>query len=371
MADIEFILPNRIGTYLQRLSIDYRLHGDTRLAEIISVARVYVDLETSYDGWDGGTWGHEVTLFLGLDDFKHVPLTEQQEIGERIREDLNKASASVQNEQIDAVHIELLDEADPKAQAALSPTAISPASSSSLPYWEDETIRLFISHKDTHKHLAHSLASELKRYGISSFVAHDTIEPDEEWLREIERALATMEVMLALITDNFFDGVWTNQEVGFAKGRQVPVISVKFESQAPAGFIQGRQAFPGDFNDIRETANRIFEGIIKRIGAGSRINGVLIKAFENSHSYKQAEENFALLQHIQRASESEVGRLVEAFNQNSQIHDCFYLLAANRVPDLIKRISGREFELINRKLVDAEIDKIPNGIPGFDDDIPF
>ena len=75
--------------------------------------------------------------------------------------------------------------------------------------WDPVSIRLFISHIDTVKVDAHKLASELKKYGIDSFVSHDDIEPDEDWQREIEKALVSMDAMLAFISDDFFESAWT------------------------------------------------------------------------------------------------------------------------------------------------------------------
>jgi hypothetical protein len=61
------------------------------------------------------------------------------------------------------------------------------------------------------------------------------------WQQEIEKGLETMEVMLAFITDDFHDSVWTNQEVGYALGKGVPIIPVKFGRNDPDGFIGSKQ----------------------------------------------------------------------------------------------------------------------------------
>jgi len=50
-----------------------------------------------------------------------------------------------------------------------------------------------------------------------------------------------MDSFVALLTGGFHDSLWTDQEVGFAFGRGVPIISVKLEI-APYGFIGKFQA---------------------------------------------------------------------------------------------------------------------------------
>ena len=137
-----------------------------------------------------------------------------------------------------AIDLELAD----RRRRGISASAKAPARSPSvnlIVYLFGRRVkpRLFISHRDTHKVDAQDLADALKPYGISAFVAHDTIEPMTTWQREIEGGLATMEVMVAFITDDFHDSDCPNQEVGIALGKSVPVIPVKFERTDPKGFI--------------------------------------------------------------------------------------------------------------------------------------
>ena len=55
-------LPSKIGSYFKRLKLEYGRTDQTRLLEIITTARVQVIEETSYDNWNGGTYGHDVIL---------------------------------------------------------------------------------------------------------------------------------------------------------------------------------------------------------------------------------------------------------------------------------------------------------------------
>lgn len=78
-------------------------------------------------------------------------------------------------------------------------------------------------------------------YGILGFVAHEDIHPTLEWQSEIERALHTMDAFIAVHTLGFSASFWTQQEVGFAVGRGVKVISFKM-GEDPTGFISKQQA---------------------------------------------------------------------------------------------------------------------------------
>ncbi len=101
--------------------------------------------------------------------------------------------------------------------------------------------RLFISHIAKHKDKATRLKECLALYAISGFVAHEDIHPTLEWQKEIERALYNMDAFLAIHTVGFKDSFWAQQEIGFAVGRGVKIISFKM-GEDPTGFISKNQA---------------------------------------------------------------------------------------------------------------------------------
>jgi hypothetical protein len=108
--------------------------------------------------------------------------------------------------------------------------------------WGETTcFRLFISHVAKDKDKATRLRDCLLPYEISGFVAHEDIDATLEWQLEIERALYTMDGFLAIHTKGFRDSYWAQQEVGFALGRGVKIISFKMDED-PTGFISKHQA---------------------------------------------------------------------------------------------------------------------------------
>lgn len=93
--------------------------------------------------------------------------------------------------------------------------------------WQDDGYRLFLSHKADVKKEVTKVKEQLGIYGVSAFVAHTSIKPTLAWQSEIESALYSMDALVALMTKGFHESYWTDQEVGFALGRHVPVIPVK------------------------------------------------------------------------------------------------------------------------------------------------
>jgi len=78
--------------------------------------------------------------------------------------------------------------------------------------WEDDGYRLFLSHKSEVSKEVVRLKHKLKVYGVSAFVAHASIKPTQQWQDEIENGLHSMEALAALITEDFHDSNWTDQE---------------------------------------------------------------------------------------------------------------------------------------------------------------
>ncbi len=170
-------LPSKLPNYFRRLELEYARTGDATLREVITSARWTVIEETAYDNWNGGTYGHDVKLFLPTEVMARIGFDEQTTISASLRDDLNKYASSVDNESFRTVDLELADEADAEYQQAQSFAQQPSTNPDTLAFWTVGELRLFISYRDTHKAAARNLAEALKPYGISAFVAHDTIEP--------------------------------------------------------------------------------------------------------------------------------------------------------------------------------------------------
>ena len=140
-----------------------------------------------------------------------------------------------------------LDLATPHASIPLEPPA----------NWKGtRNFRLFISHLSKDKLKATRLKDCLAPYAIAGFVAHEDIHPTLEWQAEIERGLATMDAMVAVHTPGFALSNWTQQEVGYALGRGVKVISFKM-GEDPTGFISKRQALVRQGRSAEDIAREI------------------------------------------------------------------------------------------------------------------
>ena len=190
--------------------------------------------------------------------------------------------------------------------------------------FQKDSFRIFISHKDDNKKFANELKKALEVFGISSFVAHEDIEPSTEWQKEIENALFLMDSLLALLSTGFSASVWTNQEVGVAFGRGVFILSVK-AGEDPKGFVGKFQALRPKSDDINDLALRIAGQLIKNPKTSDKMKSAFIHALSCFTQYAETERWSALLPCVDSMSHEQAAKLLDNYNSNSQAYDCFSL----------------------------------------------
>jgi hypothetical protein len=221
--------------------------------------------------------------------------------------------------------------------------------------WESGQIRLFLSHVSSHKRVTAIVKENLAEMGISAFVAHDDIEPTLEWQKEIETALQSMDVMCALLTPDFRGSKWTDQEVGFALGRRVPVIPVRLGAD-PHGFIGKVQAVTAPIETPKAIASAIFECLTRLDDFRDRaIEGLVARVVE-APSYGDA---IAAMKRVEAQkgflSHSQIERLLRAAKDNSQVFGAF---------GVTKQIE----QIAKAAKVSLPVEKLQNVA---DDEIPF
>lgn len=186
------------------------------------------------------------------------------------------------------------------------------------PFWRNRMFRLFVSHLSSERAFAAELQEALLRFGISSFVAHNDIEPTLEWQAQIETALSTADSLVALLHPTFHASNWTDQEIGFAMGRGLPVLAVRF-GQDPYGFIGRFQAFSGQGKTALAIARELFESYRKNKQSQHRMAGVLVNLFEDSGSFAEAKARIGYLEELEVWEPSFASRIEAASEANSQI----------------------------------------------------
>jgi hypothetical protein len=203
-----------------------------------------------------------------------------------------------------------------------------------LPFWEPEHLRLFVSHVNTFKLLAENIKTNLRQYKISAFVAHSDIEPTREWLEQIEGALTTADALLAMLTTDFHDSLWTDQEVGVALGRQIPVIPLRL-GQDPYGLFGKFQGLPGSGRKTDEIARSIAESLGKNATTSKRMTFALVGALADSQSYDASRRIMTLLEKVDYLDSSLAEKMRNSIMANSQVKSAYGV--PERIDTLITR----------------------------------
>jgi len=357
-------LPQEIERHVASLSRVYNLKNQKVLQQLLVNAETTLE-EYSYDNWDGGQYGF--LLHLQVPDTVYSEIIEEKEEYEKeIENSLNKL-IKTPGESIDRVSIEMrLIENDNWRQA--SGLLIQPSKHISNHVleriWKPSYLRVFLSHKAEYKSQATDLKSQLEKYGISSFVAHTDIQPTKEWVQEIEYALLSMDVLVALMTEDFNDSDWTDQEVGVAVGRHTLIIPVNILKD-PYGFIGKYQALSGIWSDIPKMASEIFGIIVNHPATEEKIKKSVIHAFKNASSY---DESIFFIKKVlpcfEKMEDIHIGQIIAAFSENGQIYDCW---ARERLPYLLNKWTGKQYEIDDRRIIEktgrskhiATTDEIP------------
>ncbi len=359
-----FELPKKMESCLAALSRLYLKSGEPELREIVVNGRVKIIEEWHYDNWNGGTYGHAITFTLAESSYLEL-LNKVDEMRQRICQDLNRL-CNVQNEHISEVFIEVGLEDDPNWRAGTG--IFKPHSSGALlsddvvkRIWGEENIKVFISHKSTSKKEANDLKISLRSYGVAAFVAHEDIEPNEEWVQEIERALFSMDAIVALLTDDFYDSHWTDQEVGVAMGRAVPVVAVRLGND-PRGLMGKRQGLGGcDLADTNTIAKKIYAILYKRLSDNSVLVDFAIQTYSDSGSFAHSATILRTLFDIfERLTPRQIENVIAAFENNPQNRHSWD--GKEILLNLLAKWTDKEWEESGGKLV-PKINQETDGIP--------
>lgn len=310
------VLPGKVEHCLATLSKLYGQEGKREKQEIIVNSQVRVHELWSSDNWNGGTYGH--ALYLTVPEALYLrSVRKRTDVQNEIREDINKIH-NVSNEFIEEVFLEMEEVGDrdwrgESGLLQLSQRSITPTTAQRI--WSDGGYRLFLSHKAEVKKEAAELKGRLKPFGICCFVAHEDIHPTKEWQDEIESALTSMDAFAALTTEKFHHSLWTDQEVGFALARGVPIIAVKLGID-PYGFIGKFQALSCGWDEAPVE-------LAKLLIRHPRMLDAYLAALPECSSFDQGNILSQVLPNIERLTTSQVEQLISAYNEDPQLRGSF------------------------------------------------
>lgn len=317
----ESLYPESVERVVATIADICREQKRSEIVALLEQARAHFDV-IDCDNWNGGTTTWALRLEAPAEVFASIDANVDKLEGEILRK---------------IKFLCRLYPNDPLGEVTITPLLSSGSSNEpntatsfndERRLWADASCRLFLSHVSAHREHVGRLKSELREFGVVAFVAHEDIEPNLEWQSEISLALRSTHAIAALITSDFRDSKWTDQEIGWGLGRGIPVFPIQI-GLMPYGFIGRVQAIPGSFGDVEGLAICIVKTLLRTPRTHLRIQGALVDAIERVSSVAAARSLTTLIVTIESFSNSERSRIIAACASNPCI---------SQIPELVNRL---------------------------------
>ena len=300
-----------------------------------------------HDNWDGGMDFYSVEITI---DVKTYVDLRKRGIIEEVCGQITEAFNVCMNNIPDSVRsVSLI----PSSTATFDERKIAEPSS----YWKVGYYKVFISHVSKYKESASNLKLLLEPYGISAFVAHEDIKPSKEWEVEIEKALFSMNALCAILTPDFCESSWCDQECGYAFGRNVLTIPIE-KGQLPYGMFGKIQAIKSEGKNAQQIAEKVFEAIVDNDKSRVDYTHTLMNMILNNKSEELINQWISVLLRINTIERADL----EYFNSH--------------VSDVVNLISESNLYSINKLFTDNKLQSVginqTTEIPEIvDDNLPF
>lgn len=193
-------------------------------------------------------------------------------------------------------------------------------------------LKVFISYSSQDKSLAGLFKQCFEDYaGFSVFLAHEDISPALEWELKLIKNLKDADLIIPLITDNYRNSEFTDQELGMALALNKIIIPIKLSNINPYGFIKKIQALKC-YRTEQSVINAVVYLVLvlvenkefnkyKKVVIDSVIN-----AFGLSNSFNMTRIIIRILSKISNFDEKQILLIKNSIKNNFQINQEYYAL---------------------------------------------
>ena len=124
---------------------------------------------------------------------------------------------------------------------------------------------VFLSHAVEQSDFVREVALAMEEQNLAPFMASRDIPKGAEWLPNLEDALQSAEALAAFLTPDFRQSDWCDQEIGYALGRQRPVVPLQLaDGLRPYGYLARYQLVETIGLTPPEVAKAIFDTLYVR-----------------------------------------------------------------------------------------------------------
>lgn len=179
-------------------------------------------------------------------------------------------------------------------------------------------IRIFMSHKKEYRQIASEFKRLLDYECFDTFVAHEDIQDNELWKDSIKRDLTNTNVFVALVTDDFEQSVWCQQEVGWAVARNILTMGINFrEPVPPLGFLGEQQLIK--FIEYNNSVSRIKKVILENQSLKEIWRLSVLKEIGESINWNQVRHYWKMISNFDNLTTEETSLLRRAYDENEYV----------------------------------------------------
>lgn len=206
-------------------------------------------------------------------------------------------------------------------------------------------IKTFISYAatDENKKIVGDLKKRLDEFGLNVFAAHDDIGGGKQWVDKIIEEIRECDLFLALITKEYHERGFTEQELGMAIYAGKPTICITVDNVSPKGFAETLYQYV-PYIGVDETAKKVTIDALELFKITDRID-FAIQHLAVSRHFDDSNTLAQLLDPNVDLTESQATCLAHAFNENDQVH-----YASHFANDHVARILYRHQNLLKLSL---------------------
>lgn len=191
-----------------------------------------------------------------------------------------------------------------------------------------DRIYAFISYSSKQKIIGGKFKSCLENFcGYETFIAHDDILGSSIWEEEVIKAIKNADFFIPLVSKEFKESPFTDQETGIAVCLKKKIIPVKLDEINPYGFIEKYQAlqYKNNINKLALTIAQI--GLIYEPQSSYHQKALnsIVQAFCKSISFEIANATIQILCKCNDLSPHQLTQIVKAIKTNYQIENAYGL----------------------------------------------
>ncbi len=207
-----------------------------------------------------------------------------------------------------------------------------------------KVIKVFLSYSAIDKKLASKIKRWFEDYGLEVFLAHEDITPSAEWRKVILQNLENCNVFIPIVTKNFKDSDWTDQEIGIALSKRKFIIPLSIDI-IPYGFLNELQSLKLDTKRVQSSCKKIFEILGQNSEFEKSLSNSVIKAFLNSVNYEEAKNKSRILLEFDDAFTTEqANEIIKGSTQNNQIYGSF------GAQEALRKLIQKHSEVVDKNL---------------------